>query len=202
MFKKLFKNEFLERKKLSKKYSTSSKDYKIESLKLDMKYKGLSEEDYLRAVCELNYHKDSQDYRLTMLDIDRKFNKIGDYNFEIEKNNILVTAKQKHALNELDIKLKYNKISKDDYEKEVATIKKEPYIKWKKWSIKNGELEFELDWNDYMIKYLNNNGYNQPDENEVIMQWVKDTFNEIYENDEAIEETIAETTEPVEEKKE
>jgi len=89
----------------------------------------------------------------------------------------------------LDVDLKYGKLTKDEFNKELATIKGEPYVVVVKTNFdpKNPKKGFfELDWNEHFIENLKSNGYTAPDDDQVVSQW----FDELCRN------IALETTDP------
>ena len=182
--------EKLKRLRVKKKFHPESIEYKLHMLSLDKKYKRISEYDYDMMLLSIEAHPDSQNYKLKHNEILKKYNKISEYEYEMNKNDLTVYSdNNQHDLNKCEIDLKYNKISQIEYDKQVATINNTPWIKWLKWEIVDGQLEFELDWNQPFIKVLASKGYNQPDENENVMNWVHDMFIDMYEDDDVMNQT-------------
>jgi hypothetical protein len=66
--------------------------------------------------------------------------------------------------------------------KEIATAKKEPWVSVIETHVnpenpRNGF--FELDWNEYFVLMLTNNGYKGTTEEEIIDQWFSDLCREV-----------------------
>lgn len=111
-----------------------------------------------------------------LLEIEKKYNKISEYEYDqyvakLENND---DTKQKVAL--LDVELKHEKISETEHEKQRANLLKEPWVSMPKinWDpINKNKTYFELDYNDYFIKYLRDNNYSGSDD-EVLNRWLND----------------------------
>lgn len=85
-------------------------------------------------------------------------------------------AEANAALVELDYK--YGKIGQHEYEREIATANKEPYVAIIDTDFDINRPErgaFEFDWNEYFIKELRSKGYGKDtsSEEEVVEAWFK-----------------------------
>lgn len=77
----------------------------------------------------------------------------------------------------LEIEKKYNEITEDQYNKSVATVNKEPYVR-----VLNLEMDekspgsgyFELDFNEEFVEYLANNGYEGVEPEQIVDNWFND----------------------------
>ena len=81
-----------------------------------------------------------------------------------------------HFKAEIEAK-KYTEVPAPMTAKEIATLKKEPYIavldtQVNPENVRNGF--FELDWNEYFIVQLRANGYQGSTEEEIVDQWFQD----------------------------
>lgn len=78
----------------------------------------------------------------------------------------------------LDIDLKYKKLDENAYEKKLATLRKEPWVGTveSKFDEKQGlsGFYFKLDWNEFFIKFLNENGYQGISDEETVEMWFND----------------------------
>jgi len=77
---------------------------------------------------------------------------------------------------ELKLKLDYKKekIGKFEYEKELATLKKEPYVNVLSMGIDPDNVVqgyFELDWNDEFVKMLHNAGMTGTSDEDIVNKW-------------------------------
>jgi len=97
-----------------------------------------------------------------------------DLEVELAKINHDDPDELKKAL--LDIDLNHKKVTNIEYEKQRATISKEPWVSMPKISwdpINRNKTFFELDYNEYFIQYLKDNGYSGT-EDEIMNQWLND----------------------------
>ena len=77
----------------------------------------------------------------------------------------------------LEIEKKYNEITEDEYNKSVATVNKEPYVR-----VLNLEMDenspgsgyFELDFNEEFVEYLANSGYEGIEPDQIVDSWFND----------------------------
>lgn len=122
------------------------------------------------------------EYNCKEVAIDLKYNKIDQYTYEHMINNI-VNEKDivKKDIGSSEIELKYNKIKDYEHESNVATIKKEPFMKIIDSDIdwKTKEFSYKPIWNSYFIEWLKSIGYNhQSDmsEEEFVDLYIKDIF--------------------------
>jgi len=75
-----------------------------------------------------------------------------------------------------DLFKKKNEDIKDLSDKELATLRKEPYIKVLETKVDRSSPNngyFELDWNSYFIDYLRKAGYTGSSEEEIVDKWFK-----------------------------
>lgn len=149
-----------------------------EQAKIEYYYDGEEKE---RKLIDLLY-TDEKTKELENLKLDLKYGKISEY--EYEKKEIEITNKDdnlKYKLNLLDLKLKYNKISKYDYEREKSNLLKKPWVSVSPDSFYNPEngkdgFMLSLDYNEYFIEMLKENGYKGRTNNEIIDEWFKDVM--------------------------
>lgn len=77
-----------------------------------------------------------------------------------------------------EVERRHEKITQKQFDKTVATLKKEPWIGIidDGYDVNQGVngLFFELDWNDYWIDYLRLNGYGGKDQDQIVEQWFSD----------------------------
>lgn len=107
-----------------------------------------------------------------MLDIDLKYNLIDRYEYGIKLLELDYSGDDLE-LKKLEYYRAHNRISENDYEKRVATLKNEGWVKIIHVD-KNGSFEF--DWNDRFIEELEESGFGPAPKQEMIVdQW----FNEI-----------------------
>ena len=93
-------------------------------------------------------------------------------------------AKAEEIDNELDrtiaiakVDRKYNKISQHEFEKYIATVNEEPYVRVVSLDIDKkspGSGYFELDFNEHFVEHLANNGYEGVEPDEIVDNWFND----------------------------
>ena len=89
-------------------------------------------------------------------------------------------------LRQLSFKHKHEEISTDEYDKAVATVNGEPYVR-----VLNIDLDekspgagfFELDFNEHFVEHLANSGYEGVEEDEIVDNWFSDLCRNIVLND-------------------
>ena len=135
-------------------------------------------------LCKINYkdEDDTYDYDLKKNDLDLKFKKISDFDHAHEKLKLdllyLKINQEEHDLAVLDLKYAHERIGKGDYEKDVANIKKEPYVNVLSMGVDNQNVAqgyIELDWNDEFVKMLHEAGYVGTSDEDIVNKW----FNQI-----------------------
>lgn len=125
---------------------------------------------------ELNkneYELDDTEYKRQEIEIKFKYNKITEQEY---KRNLVSLIKDdvQRALAEAELDHSTGQINDLEYDKKVATLKKEPWVTVinmdfaRKTSL---EGSFELDWNEYFVEKLRNEGYNAPTPDGIVNQW-------------------------------
>jgi hypothetical protein len=171
-------------------------EYELEGYDLDMALANLKYEDkcqlhkevtlieykhgriseYVKNKMLIELEDSSEDEKnLRLLDLDLHEGKISQYDHDVkclDHNGLegdeleLLRAKVEHD---------HKKITDSEYEKRVATIKKEPWVKVVNVGTepKNPEYgSFELDWNEYFLEQLQDNGYVAPHPEDIIDMWL------------------------------
>lgn len=143
-------------------------------LRLDNKLGRLTDYDLAVKVAELRGENDPK----TLLNLAYAHQKIGDYELARGLAEIEHPEGTERDLALLAIDRKFEKIGEKDYEKEAATLRKEPWI-----GIINDGFDlqqglngvfFEFDWNSFWIDYLTLNGYTGRTEEEIVEKWFQD----------------------------
>ncbi len=113
-----------------------------------------------------------------LLDISKKYNKISNLEYEKKLIEISDLDETNKKIKLLDLKYKNNLLSKEVYEKERATLLKEPWVGIKESSFDHtkglGGFEIELDWNEYFIKFLTDNNYKGLNDQQIVEEWFND----------------------------
>jgi len=115
-----------------------------------------------------------------LLQIDRDHGKIDEKSFAYSDAALLEDKVEKEVV-VAQLNHHYGDISDAEYEKTVATLRKEPWVSVVKFDIQGDDAkqgEFELDWNEFFIKKLEDAGYVGRSEDEIIQQW----FHEVCKN--------------------
>ena len=76
-----------------------------------------------------------------------------------------------------EIDREFDRITQDEYEKKIATLNGEPYVK-----VLNIDLDdnapgagfFELDFNEHFVEYLANSGYEGVEPEQIVDNWFND----------------------------
>lgn len=145
-------------------------------LAIDRKYERIDNYTYERSVALIKFEE--PELTLENIKIDAAFHKITQYEAEKQIAELSHTDEDARALALLDIDVKFGKIEKNAYEKQKATLKKEPWI-----GIINSGFDpengidgvyFEFDWNTYWIDYLKLHGYVGHTDEQIVDDWFSD----------------------------
>jgi hypothetical protein len=98
---------------------------------------------------------------------------------ELEKQLAFIDCDTDHdkSIAELDVELKEGVIDEQQYDKKVATIRKEPWVEVKKLEVNPEDAKagyMELDWNDEFVAMLQENGYTGESDESVVNKWFND----------------------------
>ena len=127
-----------------------------------------------QRLVEINRDILSEDlYKHRVLEIDFKYKKSteAEYHRELAK---LIKDDKKRAIAMLELDYKEGLVEQLKYEKEMATLKGEPWVAVIKMDFQSGKPEegnFELDWNDEFVKSLEASGYSAPKPDQVVNLW-------------------------------
>jgi hypothetical protein len=142
---------------------------------LDWKHNLIDQYEYERKKLALSGKGDDQ---RELLALDLKHHKIGNYDHDCKRAALDFAPGVDLDTALADIDLAYEKLTKRDYDKKVATIKKEPWVGIvsegydPKLGVNGWYCEF--DWNDYWIEYLRLNGYVGLNDEEIHQAWFQD----------------------------
>lgn len=134
----------------------------------------ISQYEYEIEIIELTI-KDVREKELAMLDVKLKHGKLGAYEYEQQKA-FFILDENEHALALLDSDLRHEKITQTQYDRKRADILKEPWVCMPKinWDpVNSNRTYFELDYNEYFVQYLRDNGYSGA-EDDVLNRWLND----------------------------
>lgn len=136
---------------------------------------------------EAEYTLSGDDLALRKLEIEHAYDKISDFDFESRSAAITYTGDELIAKN-LEIDFKFGKLTNSQYEKALATHNKEPWVNlaefdFKQLTNKSG-LSVELEYNEYFVNYLKDNGYYSANEDEMVHTWFVNLCRQIANEDE------------------
>ena len=137
--------------------------------------KTLSGETLDRALADMIPNEEDRKFR--HLTIDKKYGKITTYEFYIKEAELVVNDQEELAHAKLAIDLEHEVITKQQYEHKKADLNKEPYVAviGIDFDDKNpSKGYFELDFNEYFVEYLANNGYDGIEPEEIVNEWFSD----------------------------
>jgi hypothetical protein len=123
-----------------------------------------------RALLDLDFEPGSQDHALQSLNIDHAQGLVDDRTYELRRAAIL------HSGVDLDIEvvgieLRYGNLTEQEAAKKVATLKQESWVGGPVVHDGEGGVIFDLDWNEYWIDELRQNGYTGSSDQEVMQKW-------------------------------
>lgn len=128
-------------------------------------------------LAEIEHGKDSSAAKTLKLDKELKSATINEYEYD-KKLAELEVDDTKKALELLRIEFKHSKITKNEFEKQTATLLKQPWVTIEMAVSEENPAQigaFELDWNSFFIEELRKNGYDAPSENIIIDHWFSAT---------------------------
>ena len=111
-----------------------------------------------RAIAEAEYYYEGEELEKVLADIGAE-------------------TQEEKSVAQLEIDFKNGKIGKYEYEKEVASLKKEPYVNVMKLEVnpENAKAGYmELDWNEEFVAFLSENGYTGESDEAVVNKWFND----------------------------
>ena len=130
--------------------------------------------DYRLA--EINFSDDEEKLKLAMLEVDKKHKKISALEYDYAIIELQVFDKIDQDIAKLGADLKHSKITQNEHDKQVATLKNEPWI-----VITNSGHDSskgldgfwqEFDWNDQYIEFLRGHGIRGHDDKSVIQHYL------------------------------
>lgn len=139
----------------------------------------LDGEDLERRRIEINVaDRSPKDLKLATLDLDLKYKKISEEFHEREKVAITIEDEKERDIALLAVDKKYGKITDAEYDKQVAGVKDEPYIRVVEIVTDPGKPSYGgiiFDYNEAFVLYLEEHGYGpHPDSDDTINEWFND----------------------------
>jgi hypothetical protein len=126
-------------------------------------------------LAQINHGDDANKLKGELLDIDLRHKKIDRYTYDIELASV-GKSEVDAELAKLDVDLSHGRITANEHERKRADLKGEPWMAMPKigWDpINPSKTYFELDYNEYFISFLRENGYLGSDE-DCINRWLND----------------------------
>lgn len=136
-------------------------EYELDGIDLDIRLAEIEQGEESDAVKTLRIKKDVQDGKLSEYESDKL-------------NAELNTDELTKALALVAVELKHGKITKNEFEKQTATLEKRPWVTIEMAVSDENPSQigaFELDWNEYFIAELKQNGYDGLTDSIIIEQW-------------------------------
>ena len=143
-------------------------------LEVKRRYYGESLE---RALIDIDYPLETNKIgnRLANLEVDEYYGRIDQFTKHMQKAIVEFGVDTPECkLQQLEIKKQFNKISDRDYEKELATIKDEPWVTVVKMTTdpaKPSDGYIELDWNAKFVENLKEAGYKGDKPELMVQDW-------------------------------
>lgn len=144
--------------------------------KIEIQFKYGEINEYEKETQLANSIVDKLERELALLDVEKHFQKMSNYDFDIKTVNLTKFGLEKNiAL--IDCERKHDKISDLEREKQIATLKKEPWVKIITVDVDKenpGIGSVELDWNQPFVDMLVEHGYAAPKPEQTIDLWFDD----------------------------
>ena len=155
---------------------------KMALIMLDVEFHKITEYESEIAKAKLLYKDNSKEYRLAVIDAKLKHDKISEYDADIAKLNIRYPGEDKSAsplsaykFALLEMEHNHGKMSKKEFNKQVATLKNEPWVDFidSEFDSEKGVdgFYFELDWNPQFIDFLKIHGFVGHTDEQVVEDW-------------------------------
>lgn len=137
-------------------------EYELTGIDLDIRLLEINKDEY-----------DKDTYTRKKWDIELKYNRITEQQYHRNLITLIKDDTQRESAI-LEVDYREGKVTPLEYEKRVATLKKEPWVTVLKMDFggkKSLEGSFELDWNEYFVKNLEAEGYSGPTPDNIVNQW-------------------------------
>lgn len=172
---------------------------------IEYAYSGVNQQIKLAEFDFVNKIIDAQAFNIKILEIALKSKMILDYEY---KELIAIAKSKDHEdwkRKILELKYQNKHIDNDVYEKEIATLNKEPWVKVVDLDIDpknpNAGGSFELDWNEYFVKELIRNGYTGITPEHIVQDWF-DTLCRVIGSESVIGESVSDDNQTFVQRKE
>lgn len=124
----------------------------------------------------LEIHADEfteKELRKKLIDLDFQYNKI-DKSTQLRNLVDMIEDEHQRSLAILELDFKENKITDIEYQKQIATHNKEPWVTVLSMDFGGKQAlegSFELDWNEFFVENLIKEGYSGPTDDNIVNQW-------------------------------
>lgn len=130
---------------------------------------GIEKDIALAALESLTMEQQS----LCILEIRKKYNDISDLEYELARCRMTEPDEVKREVRSAEIKLAHKAITQHEHDRMVADAKKEPWVIVKNMTLADGTNgSIELDWNDYFVPWLEEQGFSGITPEDVVDQWL------------------------------
>lgn len=156
-----------------------SPERKKKLLKTKLEYQVIDDRDFQLGIIDIETEGDPVKNKLAKLTLDFDQDRISfdDYALtvaEVEFGKESVEFK----LAEVEVMKNRNQLTDLEYEKKVATIKQEPWVRVASSSYDPQDgidgFSFELDYNHFFLQFLKENGYTGLRDDEIVEEWFND----------------------------
>lgn len=162
--------------------------YEVDKAKMDInrKYGTVTEVLYRIGLIdlELKYnHISSTEHSIKVLELRYELKEISEKEYESQKIELLPDGDEKKLL-AIEYAYKYHEITENEYNKEIATLNKEPwgYLS-SEYNSEEGTIEFSFDYNELFWKKLKADGHPGNDEEEIIDNYIRHCCRNIAQDD-------------------
>jgi len=147
---------------------TTSTEYLLSKLKLDLKHKHISE--YAYRVDSTHVQYTGPEFEKKILAVEREFNRIT--SAEYDRAMVAMNFEGEELdLENLHLDYKEGKITENEYGKKVAGINGTAWVNGIIKMDAEGRAFMEMDWNEAFIEGLRDKGYNGLSDEEIVDMW-------------------------------
>jgi hypothetical protein len=164
----------------------NGEDYRRSRLRLDLRFRRISDEEYERSNLLITYPDDtSEDAVRAMFKHDFKHGKITDEQYDHSLLDLKFDDHEsiEYKLAQLDLEKKHGNITENEWEKETATILKEPWFNImgadQRAGATGSTLAIELDWNEFFPRFLETQGWTGHSDDEIVDRWFEEAMRQM-----------------------
>lgn len=154
-------------------------DRKKKILKTKLEHEVISDREFQLGIIDIETDGDPVKNKLAKLTLDYDQERIPFDEYALSVAEVEFGKEStEYALAEAEVMLNRKQITENEYEKKVATIKKEPWVRVASSSYDPQEgvdgFSFELDYNQFFLQFLKENGYTGLRDDEIVEEWFND----------------------------